>query len=76
MRKNVVPVVKADKSAQDVGDAEIAANRATDITRKIWAVFKWICQAILKLTKKSASLESDNLIFWSEYFVRTISNAS
>ena len=44
------PVVKADQCAQNVDDIRTAANDATDLTRNIWAVFKCIRQAGLKLT--------------------------
>ena len=43
-------VLKADQCAQYVDDIEIAATNATDLTRNIRAVFKWIRQAELKLT--------------------------
>ena len=43
-------VVKADQCAQYVDDIGIAANKATDFTRNIRAVFKCIRQAGLKLT--------------------------
>ena len=43
-------VVKADPCAQYVEDIGIAANNARDLTRKIRPVFKFICQAGLKLT--------------------------
>ena len=44
------PVVKADPCAQYVEDIGIAANNATDLTRKIRSVFKCNRQAGLKLT--------------------------
>ena len=50
MREYLDPVVKADQCAQYVDDIGIAANNATDLTRKIRAVFKCIRQAGLKLT--------------------------
>ena len=50
MREYLDPVVKADQCAQYVDDIGIAANNATDLTRSIWAVFKCIRQAGLKLT--------------------------
>ena len=50
MREYLDPVVKADQCAQFVDDIGIAANNATDLTRNIWAVFKCIRQAGLKLT--------------------------
>ena len=51
-REYLDPVVKADQCAQYVGDLGIAANNATDLTRNIRAVFKFIRQAGLKLTIK------------------------
>ena len=50
MREYLDPVVKAEQCAQYVDDIGIAANNATDLTRNIRAVFKWIRQAGLKLT--------------------------
>ena len=50
IREYLDPVVKADQCAQYVDDIGIAANNATDLTRNIRAVFKWIRQAGLKLT--------------------------
>ena len=50
MREYLDPVVKTDQCAQYVDDIGIAANNATDLTRKIRAVFKCIRQAGLKLT--------------------------
>ena len=50
MREYLDPVVKADQCAQYVDDIGIAANNATDLSRNIWAVFKCIHQAGLKLT--------------------------
>ena len=50
MRDYLDPVVKADQCAQYVDDIGIAANKATDLTRNIRAVFKCIRQAGLKLT--------------------------
>ena len=50
MREYLDPVVKADQCAQYVDDIGIAANKATDLTRNIRAVFKCIRQAGLKLT--------------------------
>ena len=44
------PVVKTDQCAQYVDDIGIAANNATDLTRIMRAVFKWIRNAGLKLT--------------------------
>ena len=50
MREYLDPVVKADQFAHYVDDTGIAANKATDLTRNIRAVFKCIRQAGLKLT--------------------------
>ena len=50
MREDLDPVVKADQCAQYVDDIGIAINNATDLTRNIRAVFKYIRQAGLKLT--------------------------
>ena len=50
MREYLDPVVKADQCAQYVDDIGITANKATDLTRNIRAVFKCIRQAGLKLT--------------------------
>ena len=50
MREYLDPVVKADQCAQYVDDIGIAVNNATDLTRNIRAVFKWIRQAGLNLT--------------------------
>ena len=50
MREYLHPVVKADQCAQYVDDIGIAANNATDITRKIRPVFKCIRHSGLKLT--------------------------
>ena len=44
------PVVKADHCAQYVNDIGIEANNATELRRKIRAVFKFFRQAGLKLT--------------------------
>ena len=52
MREYLDPVVKADQCAQYVDDIGIAANNATDLTRNIRAVFKYIRQAELKLTNE------------------------
>ena len=51
MREYLVPVVKADQCAQYL-DIGIAASSATDLIRKIRAVFKCIRQAGLKLTNE------------------------
>ena len=50
MREYLDPVVKADQCAQYVDDIGIAANKATDLTRNIRAVFQCIRKARLKLT--------------------------
>ena len=50
MRKYLDPVVKANQCAHYVDGIGIAANKATDISRNIGAVFKCIRQAGLKLT--------------------------
>ena len=52
MREYLDPVVKADQGAQYVDDIGIAANNATDLTRNIWAVFKCIRNAALRLTNE------------------------
>ena len=48
MREYLDPIVKDDQCAQYVDDIGIAANKATDLTRNIPAVFKCIRQAGLK----------------------------
>ena len=50
MREYLGAVVKAEQSAQYVGDIGIAANIATDLTRTKRAVLKFIRQEGLKLT--------------------------
>ena len=50
MQEYLDPVVKADQCAQYVDDIGIAANNAMHLTRNIRAVFKCICNAVLKLT--------------------------
>ena len=50
MREYLDPAVKADQFAQYVEEIGIAAKNATDLTRNIRAVFKYIRQAGLKLT--------------------------
>ena len=42
MREYLDPVVKADKYAHYVDDIGIAANKATDLARNLWAVSKCI----------------------------------
>ena len=44
------PVVNFDQSAQYVDDIRIEANNATNLTRKIRAVFQFIHRTELKLT--------------------------
>ena len=50
MREYLDPVVKSAQCAQYVDDNGIAANKSTDFTRNIRAVFKGFRQAGLKLT--------------------------
>ena len=50
MREYLDPVVKADQCAQYVDNIGIEANRATDITGNIRAIFQCIHRAGLKLT--------------------------
>ena len=50
LREYLDPVVKADHCAQCVDDIGSAANKATDVTLNIGAVFKCISQTGLKLT--------------------------
>ena len=50
MREYLDQVVKAGQCAQYVDDNGIAAKTATDLTRNIRAVFKYIRQAGMKLT--------------------------
>ena len=50
MREYLDPVEKADQCAQYVDDIGIAANKATDLTRNIRAVFQCIRNRGLKLT--------------------------
>ena len=50
MREYLEPVVKADHCPQYVDDIGIAANKATDLTQNIRAVFKSVHEAVLKLT--------------------------
>ena len=63
------PVVKADQCAQYVDDIGIAANNATDFTRNIRAVFKYIRQAGLKLTIEKCHFRVRQV----EFLGRTIS---
>ena len=56
MREYLDPVVKDDQCAQYVDDIGIAANKATDLTRNIRAVFECIRQAGLKLTIEKCQL--------------------
>ena len=69
MREYLDPVVKADQCAQYVDDIGIAANKATDLTRNIRAVFKCIRQAGLKLTNKQCHFGVRQV----EFLGRTIS---
>ena len=69
MREYLDPVVKADQCAQYVDDIGIAANKATDLTRNIRAVFKCIRQAELKLTIEKCHLGVRQV----EFLGRTIS---
>ena len=66
MRECFDPVVKADHCAQYVDDIGIAANNAT---RNIWAVFRCIHQAGLKLTKEKCHFGVRQV----EFLGRTIS---
>ena len=50
MREYLDPVVKVDQCAQYVDDIGISANKATDLSRKIRAVFHCLCPGELKLT--------------------------
>ena len=56
IREYLDPVAKAGQCVQYVGDTEIAANSATDITRNNRAVFQRICNAGLKLTIEKCHL--------------------
>ena len=51
MRECLDPVVKSDQCAQYVDSIGIAANKATDNTRNVRAIFKCFRRAGLKLTK-------------------------
>ena len=69
MREYLDPVFKADQRAQYMDDIGIAANKATDLTQNIRAVFKWVRQAGLKLT-----IEKGHFGFRQvEFLARTIS---
>ena len=70
LREYLDPVVKADQCAQYVDDIGTAANNATDLTRKIRAVFKCIRQAGLKLTIKNCHFGIRQV----EFLARTISS--
>ena len=70
MREYLYPVVKADQCAQYVDDIGSAANNATDLTRNIWAVFKCIRQARLKLTIEKCHFEVRQV----EFLGRTVSS--
>ena len=63
MRKYMDRVVKTDQFAQYVDDIGLAANNATDLTRFIRAVFKFIRLEGLTLTIEKAILESDKTNF-------------
>ena len=69
MREYLDPVVKADQCAQYVHDIGIAANKDTDLTRYIRAVFKCIRQAGLKLTNEKCHFGVRQV----EFLGRTIS---
>ena len=69
MHEYLDPVIKADQCAQYVDDIGIAANNATDLTRNIWAVFKCISQAGLKLKIKKCHFGISQF----EFLGRTIS---
>ena len=70
MREYLDPVGKADHCAQYVDEIGIAANNVTDLTRNIRAVFKCICQAVLKLTIETCHLGVRQV----EFLGRTISS--
>ena len=70
MREYLDPVVKADQCAQYVDDIGIAANNATDLTRNIRAVFKFIRNAGLKLTIEKCHFG----VRQGEFLGRTISS--
>ena len=63
------PVVKADQNAQYVDDIGIAANKVTDLSRNIRAVFKCIRQAGLKPTIEKCHF----VVRQVEFIGRTIS---
>ena len=70
MREYLEPVVKADHCAQYVDDIGIEANKATDHTRNIPAVFKCIRNAGLKLTIEKCHFGVTQV----EFLGRTISS--
>ena len=70
LREYLDPVVKADQCAQHVDDIGNSANNATDLTRKIRAVFKCIRQAGLKLTIEKSHFGVRQV----EFLGRTISS--
>ena len=70
MREYLDPVVKADQCAQYVDDIGIAANKATDFTRTIRAVFKCIRQAGLNVTIEKCHFGVRQI----EFLGRTISH--
>ena len=65
MRVYLEPVVEAEYCAQYVDGIQIAANNATDHTRKIQAVFKCIRQAGLKPTIGKCHFEVRSVEFLS-----------
>ena len=70
MREYLDPVVKADQCAQYVDDIGIAANNATDLTRKIRAVFQCIRIAGLKLTIEKCHFAVRQVEFLGSTFKR------
>ena len=69
MRAYLDPVVKAEQCAQYADDIGIAVNNATDLTRNIRAVFKYIRRAGLKLTIEKCHFGVQQV----EFLGRTIS---
>ena len=69
-REYLDPVVKADQCAQYVDHNGIAANNATDLTRNIRAVSKYIRQAGLKMTVEKCHFGVRQV----EFLGRTISS--
>ena len=70
MREYLDPVVKADQCAQYVDDIGIAANKATDLTRNLRAVFKCVRQTGLKMTIEKSHFGVRKV----EFLGRTISS--